>query len=279
MTKADTIFKEYIRKIMEEGVWSEQARPKYKDGRTANSKYITGAFMEFDLAKGEFPITTLRPIAIKSAIKEMLWIYQDQSNRLDVLEDKYNVHYWNDWEVGNSRTIGQRYGAVVKKHDITNKILKQLEANPWNRRNIISLWDYDAFEETDGLLPCAFQTMFDVRRVDGEIYLDATLTQRSNDMLVAHHINAMQYVALQMMIAKHFGWKVGKFFYFINNLHIYDNQFEQAEELLRREPSDCQPHLVLNVPDGTNFFDIKPEDFELVDYDPVKPQLKFDLAI
>ena len=279
MTKADTIFKDYIRKIMEEGVWSEQARPKYKDGRTANSKYVTGAFMEFDLAKGEFPITTLRPIAIKSAIKEMLWIYQDQSNSLDLLEDKYNVHYWNDWEVGDSRTIGQRYGAVVKKHDITNKILKQLEANPWNRRNIISLWDYDAFEETDGLLPCAFQTMFDVRRVDGEIYLDATLTQRSNDMLVAHHINAMQYVALQMMIAKHFGWKVGKFFYFINNLHIYDNQFEQAEELLRREPSDCQPRLVLNVPDGTNFFDIKPEDFELVDYDPVKPQLKFDLAI
>lgn len=279
MTKADTIFKENIRKIMEEGVWSEQARPKYKDGRTANSKYITGAFMEFDLAKGEFPITTLRPIAIKSAIKEMLWIYQDQSNSLDLLEDKYNVHYWNDWEVGNSRTIGQRYGAVVKKHDIIHKILKQLEANPWNRRNIISLWDYEAFEETDGLLPCAFQTMLDVRRVDGEIYLDATLTQRSNDMLVAHHINAMQYVALQMMIAKHFGWKVGKFFYFINNLHIYDNQFEQAEELLRREPSDCQPHLVLNVPDGTNFFDIKPEDFELVDYDPVKPQLKFDLAI
>ena len=279
MTKADIVLKEYIRKIMEEGVWSEQARPKYKDGRTANSKYITGAFMEFDLAKGEFPITTLRPIAIKSAIKEMLWIYQDQSNSLDVLEEKYNVHYWNDWEVGDSRTIGQRYGAVVKKHDITNKILKQLEANPWNRRNIISLWDYDAFEETEGLLPCAFQTMFDVRRVEGEIYLDATLTQRSNDMLVAHHINAMQYVALQMMIAKHFGWKVGKFFYFINNLHIYDNQFEQAEELLRREPSDCRPHLVLNVPDGTNFFDIKPEDFELVDYDPVKPQLKFDLAI
>lgn len=279
MTKADTIFKENIRKIMEEGVWSEQARPKYKDGRTANSKYITGAFMEFDLAKGEFPITTLRPIAIKSAIKEMLWIYQDQSNSLVVLEEKYQVHYWSDWEVGNSRTIGQRYGAVVKKHDIINKILKQLEENPWNRRNIISLWDYEAFEESEGLLPCAFQTMFDVRRVDGDIYLDATLTQRSNDMLVAHHINAMQYVALQMMIAKHFGWKLGKFFYFINNLHIYDNQFEHAEELLRREPSNCQPRLNLNVPDGTNFFDIKAEDFELEDYDPVKPQLKFDLAI
>lgn len=279
MTKADIIFKDNIRKIMDEGVFSENARPRYKDGNVANSKYVTGAFAEYDLSKGEFPITTLRPIAIKSAIKEVLWIYQDQSNSLELLNNKYNVHYWNDWEVGDTGTIGQRYGAVVKKHDIIHKILQQLEANPWNRRNIISLWDYEAFEESDGLLPCAFQTMFDVRRVDGEIYLDATLTQRSNDMLVAHHINAMQYVALQMMIAKHFGWKVGKFFYFINNLHIYDNQFEQANELLRREPSDCQPRLVLNVPDGTYFFDIKPEDFELINYDPVKPQLKFDLAI
>ncbi|OHY30301.1 thymidylate synthase [Streptococcus parauberis] len=279
MTKADKLFKDNIQKIMEQGVYSEQARPKYKDGKTANSKYITGAFAEYDLSKGEFPITTLRPIPIKSAIKELLWIYQDQSNSLDILEEKYNVHYWNDWEVGDTRTIGQRYGAVVKKHDIINKILKQLEDNPWNRRNVISLWDYQAFEESEGLLPCAFQTMFDVRRVDGTIYLDATLVQRSNDMLVAHHINAMQYVALQMMVAKHFGWKIGKFFYFINNLHIYDNQFPQAEELLRRKESDCMPQLMLNVPDGTNFFDIKAEDFELIDYSPVKPQLKFDLAI
>ena len=179
--------------------------------------------------------------------------------------------------------IGAEIDVQVLEIDKANRRLslghKQLEENPWNRRNVISLWDYEAFDQSAGLLPCAFQTMFDVRRVDGDIYLDATLTQRSNDMLVAHHINAMQYVALQMMIAKHFGWKVGKFFYFINNLHIYDNQFEQAEELLRRSPSEVEPRLVLNVPDGTNFFDIKAEDFELVDYNPVKPQLKFDLAI
>lgn len=279
MTQADIIFKQNIEAILNDGVWSEQARPKYKNGQTANSKYITGAFASYDLSKGEFPITTLRPIPIKSAIKEIFWIYQDQTNDLSVLQDKYGVKYWNDWEVDGTGTIGERYGAVVKKHDIIRKILKQLEDNPWNRRNVISLWDYEAFEATGGLLPCAFQTMFDVRRVGEDIYLDATLTQRSNDMLVAHHINAMQYVALQMMIAKHFGWKVGKFFYFINNLHIYDNQFEQAKELLARTPSDKQPRLVLNVPDGTNFFDIRPEDFELVDYEPVLPQLTFDLAI
>jgi thymidylate synthase len=279
MRKADKIFIDNINNILENGVWSENARPKYKDGQTANSKYITGAFAEYDLSKGEFPITTLRPIAIKSAIKELLWIYQEQTSDLDVLEDKYGVKYWNEWEVGDSGNIGLRYGATVKKHDIVTKLLDGLAKNPWNRRNIINLWQYDDFEASEGLLPCAFMTMFDVRRVGDDMFLDATLTQRSNDMLVAHHINAMQYVALQMMIAKHFGWQVGKFFYFVNNLHIYDNQFDNAKALLSRTPSDKNPILKLNVPDGTNFFDIKAEDFELVDYEPVKPQLAFELAI
>ncbi len=114
MTKADSIFKENIRKIMEEGVFSENARPRYKDGNVANSKYVTGAFAEYDLSKGEFPITTLRPIPIKSAIKEILWIYQDQTNDLSVLQEKYGVQYWNDWEVEGTGTIGERYGAIVK---------------------------------------------------------------------------------------------------------------------------------------------------------------------
>ncbi|MDR2977814.1 MAG: thymidylate synthase [Streptococcaceae bacterium] len=280
MTYADAIFKDNINNIMSNGVMSENARPHYKDGKTANSKYITGSFATYDLQKGQFPITTLRPIAIKSAVKELLWIYQDQTSSLEVLRDKYGVKYWDEWEVAGTGTIGQRYGATVKKYNIIGRLLDGLAKNPWNRRNIINLWQYEDFDATEGLLPCAFLAMFDVRReADGQIYLDATLTQRSNDMLVAHHINAMQYVALQLMLCKHFSWKPGKFFYFVNNLHIYDNQFEQAQELLSRTPSDREPRLLLNVPDGTDFFAIKPEDFELVDYEPVKPQLKFDLAI
>ena len=279
MNKADIIFKRNIKEILENGVMSGDARPVYSNGRKAHSKYITQVCDTYDLQKGEFPITTLRQIPVKSAIKEIFWIYQDQSNKLDILEDKYKVKYWRAWEVGNTNTIGERYGAVVKKNKIIDKILKQLEENPWNRRNIISLWDYESFEKTDGLLPCAYNTMFDVRKIDDKIYLDCTLTQRSNDMLVAHHINAMQYVALQMMIACHFGWEVGKFCYFVNNLHIYDNQFEQAKELLSREPISCNVELKLNAKPKTNFYDIKPEDFELNNYEYNPKQLKFDLAI
>lgn len=279
MNKADIIFKRNIKEILENGVMSDDARPVYSNGQKAHSKYITQVCDTYNLQKGEFPITTLRQIPVKSAIKEIFWIYQDQSNKLDILEDKYKVKYWRAWEVDNTNTIGERYGAVVKKNKIIDKLLKQLEYNPWNRRNIISLWDYESFDKTEGLLPCAYNTMFDVRKIDDKIYLDCTLTQRSNDMLVAHHINAMQYVALQMMIACHFGWEVGKFCYFVNNLHIYDNQFEQAKELLSRETIPCNVELKLNAKPKTNFYDIKPEDFELNNYEYNPKQLKFDLAI
>lgn len=283
MLKGDAIFVRNIKNILDNGVWSENARPHYANGQIANSKYVTGVFDKYDLSKGELPITTLRRIPIKSAIKELLWIYQDQSNSLDVLENKYNVHYWNDWEVGHTRTIGVRYGETVRRYKIIQRLLNGLSKNPWNRRNVINLWQYEDFNESDGLLPCAFLVMFDVRKINGVMYLDATLTQRSNDMLVAHHVNSMQYVALQMMIAKHFGWRVGEFNYLVQNLHIYSNQFDNAHELLRRSKlpnlTPKQPKLILNVPDKTNFFDIKSTDFELIDYTPLKPQLKFDLAI
>lgn len=56
---------------------------------------------------------------------------------------------------------------------------------------------------------------------------------------------------------------------------------ENSSEILQVlfSGGQCQVVIGTHVADGTNFFDIKPEDFELVDYDPVKPQLKFDLAI
>lgn len=274
----DVNFKKQIETILTSGHDSHYSRARYKDGRIANSKYIIGAYESYDISNGKVPITSLRKIAWKSAIKEILWIYQDQSNDLSVLKNKYNVNYWDDWDIGNG-TIGHRYGYIVKKHDIINRLLNQLKNNPFNRRNVISLWDYDEFDNTDGLYPCAFNFMIDIKVINNEYYVDATLTQRSNDLLVAHHINAIQYIALQMMIAKHFGWKVGNFNYFVNNLHIYDNQFEQANELLSRKSVLEAPSLVLNCPDNTNFYDIKIDHFELINYHPNQKQLKFDLAI
>lgn len=275
MLKADKLFKEAMVEILEEGTRDVNPRPKYKDGTPAHSVFITHKYYTYDISKGELPIITLRPIAIKNAIKEIFWIYQDQTSDLEILKNTYGIYWWDDWESKDKPgTIGQRYGATVKKYDLMNRLLEGLKKDPYGRRHIISLWQEDDFKETDGLTPCAFQTIFTVR---GE-FLDMQLTQRSSDFIVAGNINGMQYVALLMMVARHCGLKPGKFSHNIVNLHLYDRHLEQAKEMLKREPIDCNPQLILN-PDKTDFYSFVPEDFTLIGYESVKPQLKFELAI
>ena len=276
ISKADMYTKNNIKEILEHGCSTigEKVRPKYKDGKEAHTLFINQVVEKYDISKGEIPITTLRPIYIKKAIGEILWIYQDQSNDLDLLKDKYGITWWDSWEVDNSRNIGQRYGATVKKYDLMNKLLNGLKNEPYSRRHIINLYQYYDFEETQGLYPCAFMTTWTVR---GK-YLDMTLTQRSSDYLVAGHINKMQYVALMMMGAKHVGLEPGVFMHVVDNLHIYDRHIEQANEILSRTPSNKQPKLILDT-NKTNFYDFKVEDFKLINYDPVKPQITFELGI
>jgi thymidylate synthase len=279
MLKADDIFKKNILKILKEGTWDENPRPRYKsDGTPAHSLYITQVFEEYDLSKNELPISELRPIPIVKGIDEISWIYQDQTSDLNVLEQKYGILWWRDWEVLGTGTIGQRYGATVKEYDLMNKFLEGLGKDPFGRRHIISLWQNKDFEQP-GLNPCAFQIIGSCRRTKDGMYFDMTLIQRSSDYLVAGHINKMQYVAFMMMVAKHCGFKLGKFCHFVQNLHIYDRHIEQAKELLFRAPSGIKPFLKLHVEDGTNFYNIKSSDFELINYYPIKPQMKFDLGI
>lgn len=277
MTFADKIFKEHIVQILENGCHSQKSRPKYKDGSEAKSKYITDIKMKFDVAKGQIPITTLRKTYFRKAIEEMLWIYQDQTSSLKKLQER-GVFWWAPWALEDG-TIGQRYGQTVKNYDIVNRTLKALEDNPFNRRSIINLWQYKDLDVKAKLPPCAFQMSFDVRNIDGTMYLDGALCQRSSDFLVAGMgINQMQYLALQMMFAKHLNFEVGTFSWNVMNLHIYDRHFDNAKTLLLREGQMTEPKFLLNVDGGTNFYDIKASDFTLTDYNPNPEQLYFELA-
>lgn len=274
----DLMYSEQLRNILIKGTSDENAnvRPVYEDGTPAHTMFVTQASETFNISNGEFPLTSLRRIPWKSSIKEILWIYQDQSNELGLLKEKYNIHWWDSWDIGN-RTIGQRYGAVVKRHKMIDNLLKGLIENPYGRRHIMDLWQYDDLNSTDGLNPCAFMTLWSVR--DG--YLDTTLIQRSSDICVANHINKIQYVALQMMVARHCGLKPGKFTHFVQNLHIYDRHIEQANELIHRQeiaPELPMPKLVLNT-QKENFYEFTIDDFKVEDYEPLNPQLKFELGI
>lgn len=322
MILADEYQKKTLSKILEEGYLDENPRPHYEekvlvDGRTvtdlngniielsenqglkkkgddwylctpAHTLSINHNVQKYDLNKSEFPIQTLRPQAWKSAVKEILWIYQMQSNKLSDLHDM-GIKYWDEWDIGDG-TIGCRYGATVKRHNLMDNLLNGLEKDPFGRRHIINMWQEDDFHNetggTDkGLNPCCYETIWNVRKgPDGERYLDMLMNQRSSDYIVSNVINEIQYVALQMMVAKHLGIKPGVFTHVSENVQIYDRHIEQAKELIERQSVDCNPRLVLNVPDGTNFYDIKFEDFRMEDFpiDKIKeenPQLDFDLGI
>jgi thymidylate synthase len=276
MNSADNYYIRNIQRIMSEGSWDENPRPKYEDGTPANSRFITSVFEEYDISKDEFPIPTLRNTAIKTGIKEILWIYQKQTSSLIVAREM-GINWWEEWNIGND-TIGQRYGETINKYDLMNQLLDGLVNDPFGRRHIINMFQYEDLQSTKGLFPCAYETLWSVRKVGEDKVLDMTLIQRSNDYLVAGYINKIQYVALQMMVAGHCGYKVGKFCHLVQNLHIYDRHFDASTELLNKEPLDIQPKLILK--EDKNFYDYTINDFEIVGIDGIsKINSQLELAI
>lgn len=278
--KADTYLHENIRHILEDGYLDENPRPKYKDGTPAHTYSVNHVFRTYDLEAGEFPITTLRPIAWKTGIKEILTIYQKPTNDISEME-KMGVTWWSDWNIGDG-TIGQRYGATVSRYDLINNLIKDIQTDPYGRRKVVSLWQETDLRETPGLAPCAFLSIWNVR----EKYLDMCMIQRSGDMLTASGaggINEVQYAALLMMIARHCGYEPGVFSHFVANEQIYDRHVNQARKLVQRyrgtlSKHPMNPRLILNA-DVKDFYDITIDDFTMKNYTPLKPQLKLELGI
>ncbi len=289
MTKGDRYFRDIVKRILSEGSMDVNPRPHYSDGTPAHTLSVNHVMCTYDLAAGESPFITLRPIAIKSAIGELLWIYRDMSNSLDVLRDKYNITWWDEWDIGD-RTIGQCYGATVKRWNLTENLIKDLQNDPDGRRHIINMWQEEDFKEKHGLKPCAYQTVWNVRYTndartpEGPLLptLDMCLFQRSSDYLTAGCINQLQYTAFLIAIANHLGMKAGRFTWYVANVQIYDRHMDQAKEMLSRQSIDCTPSITL--PSGKSFWDLEVDDFKVEGYprDEIKeknPQLKFDLGI
>lgn len=289
MTNADFLLKCDIQNILRNGYKDENPRPHYPDGTPAHTYSVNHVMRKYHLDKGEFPICTLRPIAWKSAIKEILWIYQDASNSLEILKNKYNVNYWDEWESKDiPGSIGVRYGETVRRYNLLNNLIDDIKTNPYGRRHIMCLWQEDDFKASDGLIPCCYETIWNVR---GE-YLDMLMNQRSGDMLTASGaggVNEVQYAALLMMVAKATGYKPGTFTHVVVNEQIYDRHIDAANELLKRgeKMKSDKPYYNYHFdkvemhfnPKSDNFYDFTINDFELVGYEPVKPQLKLELGI
>ncbi len=263
MSAADDLFIKMCKEILEHGYSTEgeKVRPKWEDGTYAYTIKRFGVVNRYDLSK-EFPAITLRKTYVKSAVDEMLWIWQKKSNNVHDLKS----HVWDEW-ADEDGSIGKAYGYQMGvKHqypegmmDQVDRVIYDLKNNPYSRRIITNLYVHQDLHEMN-LYPCAYSMTFNV--TDGR--LNAILNQRSQDILTANNWNVVQYAVLVHMLAQVCGLQVGELVHVIADAHIYDRHIDIVKELIAR-PTYPAPKFTLN-PEIHDFYEFTPDDITLENY-------------
>lgn len=263
MSYADLKYIETCKRILSEGVWDTElnVRPHWEDGTPAHTVKCFGVVNRYDLSK-EFPIMTLRRTYWKSAIDELLWIWQKKSNNVHELSS----HIWDAW-ADESGSIGKAYGyqlGVKHKYpegefDQVDRVLFDLKHNPASRRILTNIYTFADLHEMH-LYPCAYSMTFNVSGNK----LNAILNQRSQDMLTANNWNVVQYAALVHMMAQVSGLEAGELVHVIADCHIYDRHVPLVEKMLELEPLDV-PTFEID-PSVTDFYAFTKNSFKLDNY-------------
>jgi thymidylate synthase len=264
VSKADYIFIQNCKDILENGVWDTDlaVRPRWEDGTPAHTVKKFGIINRYDLRE-EFPIMTLRRTYWKSALDELLWIWQKKSNNIHELSSRI----WDSWADENG-TIGKAYGyqlGVKHKYpegefDQVDRVLFDLKNNPASRRIMTNIYTFQDLHEM-GLYPCAYSMTFNV---SGNV-LNAILNQRSQDMATASNWNVTQYSLLLIMMAQTAGFEAGELVHVIADAHIYDRHVPLVEEMIKREPKPA-PKLIVDR-SIKDFYQFTKDHFKLEGYD------------
>ena len=276
MSKADLLFIDMCRDILRNGTSTEgeKVRPVWEDGTPAYTIKRFGVVNRYDLRQ-EFPALTLRRTALKSAMDEILWIWQKKSNNVRDL----NSHIWDSW-ADKDGSIGKAYGYQMGvKHiykegafDQIDRVLFDLKNNPYSRRIMTNLYVHQDLHEMN-LYPCAYSMTFNVTKEKDKdrLTLNAVLNQRSQDVLTANNWNVAQYAILLMMIAQVCDMEAGELLHVIADAHIYDRHVPLVEELIERTPYPA-PIVRLN-PEIRDFYAFTTEDLIVENYQ-TGPQIK-----
>ena len=276
MSRADEIFIANCKDILENGVWDTDlnVRPKWDDGESAHTVKKFGIVNRYDLSE-EFPILTIRRTFWKSAIDELLWIWQKKSNNVHELRS----HVWDAW-ADETGSIGKAYGYQLGvKHrypegnmDQVDRVLFDLKNNPASRRIMTNIYNHADLSEM-ALYPCAYSMTFNVSGNK----LNAILNQRSQDMLTANNWNVVQYAALTCMMAQVSGLEPGEFMHVIADAHIYDRHIPLVEEIIANEPK-AAPKFIID-PAVDDFYKFTVDSFKMENYEYSDFNKKIPVAV
>ena len=276
MSKADVLFVNMCNQILNNGFSSQgqEVRARWEDGSPAHTIKSFGVVNRYNLQE-EFPALTLRPTAIKTAVDEVLWIWQKKSNNIKDLKGKI----WDEWADENG-SIGKAYGYQMGvkyrfaqgEMDQVDNVLWQLKNTPYSRRIMTNIYNFSDLAEM-GLEPCAYSMTFNVTGNK----LNAILNQRSQDVLTANNWNVVQYSVLVHMFAQVSGLVPGELIHVIADAHIYDRHVPVVEELIKRTQFPA-PKFRLN-PDVKNFYDFTVDDLIIEDYQKNPQVLNIPVAV
>lgn len=275
MSRADQIFIENCKQILEYGVWNNtlEVRPKWADGTPAYTKKVFALVNRYNLAE-EFPILTIRRTFFKSAIDEILWIWQKKSNTIQDLNSKI----WDSWADENGSIgkaygyqLGQKYQFKEGVFDQVDKVLFDLKNTPASRRIIAHMYNVQDLKDMH-LYPCAYSMTFNVSGNK----LNAILNQRSQDMLTASNWNVVQYSILLIMFAKASGLEAGELVHVIADAHIYDRHIPMVEKLITQKQYQAP---ILKVENITDFYKFTVDSFQLENYQYTSFEDKIPVAI
>ena len=276
MSRADELFIKNCRDILENGVWDtdQNVRPRWEDGTPAHTVKKFGIVNRYDLQE-EFPILTIRRTYWKTAVDELLWIWQKKTNNIHDL----NAKIWDQW-ADEDGSIGKAYGYQlgVKHHypegdmDQVDRVLYDLTHNPASRRIMTNIYNFQDLHEMN-LYPCAYSMTFNV---SGNV-LNAILNQRSQDMLAANNWNVVQYSGLVHMMAQAAGLIPGELVHVIADAHIYDRHVPIIEKIIANEPKSAPTFTV--DPAVKDFYAFTRDSFKVEGYDPHPFTDKIPVAI
>lgn len=299
----DKKFVKNLKKIIVEGT-DYQSRAVWQDlpdTPFANCRKVFGLVTKYNTNNENTPpIGTLRRLAIKNCVDELLWIWQKKSNNIHDL----NSHVWDDWADANG-SIGMGYGFQVRSKihkvqqntllgkdehgnemfDVQPLYLDQIDYVIWKlkhdkycRRIITNLYDIGSLEYM-GLDPCCYMCTWNVTKEDGKEYLNLLLNQRSQDMMVANNWNVFQYWVLQNLLALECNLEVGQLVHVIADAHIYDRHIELAEELISAYETGhvyYEPEIVFDFKD---FYSFTSDDVHIGNYEYYKHTTKIPVAV
>lgn len=262
-----------------------------RKGRNALTRALFAQQLRWDMAAG-FPIITTKEINFRAVAGELLWFLSGSTDNEDLKrlmgygpekktiwsaneeDPKWRArrgaqyppgslgriygHQWRNWR---GVEIWENGDTHITWTDQISSVIEKIESDPYSRYHLVTAWNPADIEEM-ALPTCHVMFQFFCDAANG---LSLSMIQRSCDTFLGVPYNISSYALLLCMIAQVTGRIPRELVITFQDVHIYEEHFEQVQLQLQRNPH-ALPKLALN-PECEHISDFTMGDIALEGYE------------